>query len=88
MAAGRCLAIGAAGGLTVALDMQSSLGIAAAGMLHLAAAAVDMDQPILCNYPLPAVSQRVQGLSFSGGGATVPQKPGLGVWPMVDAQSP
>lgn len=88
LAAGRALAVGVAGGLTVALDMQSSLGIAAAGMLHLAAATPGLDQPILCNYPLPATTQRVQGLSFFDGAATVPQKPGLGVSPMVDALSP
>jgi L-alanine-DL-glutamate epimerase-like enolase superfamily enzyme len=74
-----CAAIGAAAGISLMLGSRPSLGIAAAAMLHLAAATPGLTAANESAYHQLANDVLADPLELSGGMMTVPDGPGLGV---------
>lgn len=78
-AARKCSAVAEAGGLTVALAAENSLGIAAAAMLQIVAATPVLSSGNLSDYWNLKDDVLQRPLEILDGMLTVPQTPGLGV---------
>jgi L-alanine-DL-glutamate epimerase-like enolase superfamily enzyme len=78
-AARKCAAVAEAGGLSVSLSAEGSLGVSAAAMLHLAAATPALASGNQSDYYHLQDDLLAHPLEILDGMLTVPQSPGLGV---------